>query len=924
MTTIRRADLFGKLHPLAYGAIENATALCKLRGNPYVELSHWLAQLLPDLRSDLALILDHYRIDAGQLARDVTLAMDRLPRGSTAVSDFSEHIEAAIERGWVQASLRYGQDRVRTGHLLLGMLESTALRHALLAISRQFEAIQADDLAERLPTLCRRTGEAPLQTPATGAAAEAAPGQPGGDAASALMGRRKALAEYCVDLTAKARAGELDPVTGRDDEIRQLIDILMRRRQNNPLLAGEAGVGKTAVVEGLALRIAQGDVPPALRGIALLGLDLSLLQAGAAMKGEFEQRLRQVIDEVQASEQPVVLFIDEVHTLIGAGGAAGTGDAANLLKPALARGQLRTIGATTWAEYKRFIEPDPALTRRFQVVTVAEPDTEVALAMLRGLVAGLESHHHVELTDEALHAAVRLSQRYIPARQLPDKAVALLDTACARVAVSQHATPAAVEDARRRLEVLALETDILVREAATGGDVAARLEALARRREQATTELMALSMRWDEERAAVARLLAMRQTLRSASASASGVAVSRHRDQDRDAIDALRAAQTALSTMQGESPLVLPVVDAQAVASVVAAWTGVPVGRMVTDERDSVLCLGDTLGRRVLGQQPALDTLARRIQTARAGLQDPDKPLGVFLLCGSSGVGKTETALALAEAMYGGEQNVITINMSEFQEAHTVSTLKGAPPGYVGYGQGGVLTEAVRRRPYSIVLLDEIEKAHPDVHELFFQVFDKGRMEDGEGRSIDFRNTVILLTSNVGSELLMTLCADPQTLPEPEVLAQALQGPLLRYFPAALLGRMVTVPYLPLSRDLLGRIALQRLERIRARVAERHGVSVEFEPPFVEALLARCDVPEAGGRAIDRVLSDTVLPRISLELLSRMTSSPRDPSHTGPSPEAVAGSDPDRPQTSIGAARPRAFSAIRVGATPDGFTYAFE
>ncbi|MFX1678578.1 type VI secretion system ATPase TssH [Mitsuaria sp. CC2] len=889
MTTIRRADLFGKLHPLPYGAIESATVLCKMRGNPYVELSHWFAQLIPDARSDLAVILHHYGIDAAQLARDVTQAMDRLPRGSTAVSDFSEHIEAAIERGWVQASLRFGQDRVRTGALLLGLLESNTLRHALLAVSRQFERIRADDLAERLPALCRRTGEAPAQDASPGADAASAgltAGTTSGatDAATALMGRRQAIAAYCVDLTAKARAGEFDPVTGRDDEIRQLVDILMRRRQNNPLLAGEAGVGKTAVVEGLAQRIVSGDVPPALRDIELLGLDLSLLQAGAAMKGEFEQRLRALIDEVQAAERPVVLFIDEVHTLIGAGGTAGTGDAANLLKPALARGQLRTIGATTWAEYKRFIEPDPALTRRFQAVTVAEPDTDTALAMLRGLVAGLEAHHRVELTDEALQAAVRLSQRYIPARHLPDKAVALLDTACARVAVSQHATPAAVEDARRRLEVMALETDILEREAALGGEVAERLETLARRREETSSELMSLSMRWDEERVAVTRLLAMREDLRSPSRSP-------------EAIADLRQAQAALSTLQGESPLVLPVVDAQAVAAVVAAWTGVPVGRMVADERDGVLRLGETLGSRVLGQQPALDMIARRLQTARAGLQDPDKPLGVFLLCGTSGVGKTETALALAEAMYGGEQNVITINMSEFQEAHTVSTLKGAPPGYVGYGQGGVLTEAVRRRPYSIVLLDEIEKAHPDVHELFFQVFDKGRMEDGEGRSVDFRNTVILLTSNVGSELLMRLCADEALTPEPDALAQALQAPLLRVFPAALLGRMVTVPYRPLSPELMGRIARQRLARIQHRVMERHGVAVNFDPDFVAALMARCDQPESGGRVIDRVLSDTVLPRISLELLSRLAD---------------------------GATSTPALSAIRVGAAQGAFTYAFD
>ncbi|HSI61226.1 MAG TPA: type VI secretion system ATPase TssH [Ideonella sp.] len=875
MSEISRVALFGKLNPLAYKAIEGATVFCKMRGNPYVELVHWMVQLVQNNETDLDAIIRHYALDASVMAKEMTTALDRLPRGSTAISDFSEHIENAIERAWVYGTLMFGEAQVRTGYLVLGMLKTNSLRNALLGISKQFERIKADDLAENFAKICGGTAEARLGAQDGSGISGAQPGEDTGAIAPAAMGKQEALKKFTVDLTERARKGEIDPVTGRDEEIRQIVDILMRRRQNNPILTGEAGVGKTAVVEGFAQRLARGDVPPQLQDVSLLSLDLGLLQAGASMKGEFEQRLRQVIDEVQASPKPIILFIDEVHTLVGAGGAAGTGDAANLLKPALARGNLRTIGATTWAEYKKYIEKDPALTRRFQVVQVPEPDEVKAVLMLRGVASVLEKHHRVQLLDEAIEAAVKLSHRYIPARQLPDKAVSLLDTACARVAVSQHATPAEVDDCRRRIEGLQVEAGIIEREAAVGVEIGVRGTEVAAKLAAENERLVGLEARWKEEKTVVDRVLALRASLRGKDKPVDKAGTDAAADEapiDREGLLAeLRIEQDKLAALQGDAPLIMPSVDAQAVASVVADWTGIPVGRMVKNELEAVLRLGATLGQRVIGQQHGLDMIAKRIQTSRARLDNPNKPIGVFMLCGTSGVGKTETALALAESLYGGEQNVITINMSEFQEAHTVSTLKGAPPGYVGYGEGGILTEAVRRRPYSVVLLDEVEKAHSDVHELFFQVFDKGRMEDGEGRMIDFKNTIILLTSNAGSELIMNMCKDPELLPDPDSLAQALQDPLMKIFPPALLGRIVTIPYYPLSNEMLAKIVRLQLGRIKKRVEANHRIPFEYGDDAVELIVKRCNNAEAGGRIIDSILTNTVLPKVSIEYLTRMS-----------------------------------------------------
>ncbi|GIX12598.1 MAG: hypothetical protein KatS3mg118_0557 [Paracoccaceae bacterium] len=927
MGEIKRVALFGKLDPLAYKAIEGATTFAKLRGNRFVELVHWINLILQAEDSDLHRILRRFEIDPARLAADMTAALDRLPRGASALSDFSEDIEHAIQQGWLYASLMFDAGRIRTGHLILAILRSANLRNALFAMSDQFRRIRADDLAEEFAAI---TAGSPEEAEAAPAGGGVAPGVASGAMAPAQMGREEALRQFTRDLTEAARQGRIDRIVGRDEEIRQIVDILMRRRQNNPILTGEAGVGKTAVVEGFALRIADGDVPPALRQARLLELDVAALQAGASMKGEFENRLKAVIEEVQASPTPIIMFIDEAHTLVGAGGAAGTGDAANLLKPALARGTLRTIAATTWAEYKKHIEKDPALTRRFQVVQVHEPDEARAHMMMRGIAGMLEKHHKVQILDEALEAAVKLSHRYIPARQLPDKAVSLIDTACARVAISQHTKPPQIDDSERRIAALETEREIIGRDEAAGLEVEERRARVEAELAGERARLADLTRRWEEEKAVVDEILALRAELRGAgadpdarpaaaqedgaqvaaredaargdgaredaaqedAAQEDGAQVAaredaaqedgaqedaargdgaRSTDADRARLRArLRERQADLQRIQGENPLILPIVDAQAVASVVGDWTGIPVGRMVRNEIETVLNLPRLLARRVIGQDHAMEMIARRIQTSRAGLDNPSKPVGVFLLAGTSGVGKTETALALAEILYGGEHNLITINMSEFQEAHTVSTLKGAPPGYVGYGEGGILTEAVRRRPYSVVLLDEVEKAHPDVHEIFFQVFDKGQMEDGEGRMIDFRNTLILLTSNVGSELIMDMCADPDLMPDPEGIAKALREPLLKVFPPALLGRLVTIPYYPLSPEMLAEIVRLQLSRIVNRVRASHGVPMTYDDAVVQTVVDRCQEVESGGRMIDAILTNTMLPTISAEFLRRM------------------------------------------------------
>ncbi|MDR3567325.1 MAG: type VI secretion system ATPase TssH [Syntrophobacteraceae bacterium] len=875
MSEISRRALFGKLDRLAFNAMESATILCKMRGNPYVELTHWLTLVLQLQDSDLHHIMTYFQIDLSRLAKDLTAGLDRLPRGSTSSLDLSSQLEEAVERGWVYASLLFDNSRVRTGHILLGILKTRGLRYWLEGLSLEFKKIGLDALSDKFDKIVEGSPEEDLAAsdPTKPLGAET-----GEDVRLGFSNKQEALRLYSVDLTEKARKGEIDPTVGRDEEIRKIVDILMRRRQNNPILTGEAGVGKTAVVEGFALRIAAGAVPPPLQNVTLRALDLGLLQAGASYKGEFEKRLRQVIDEVQSSEKPVILFIDEAHTLIGAGGSAGTGDAANLLKPALARGALRTIAATTWAEYKKHIEKDPALTRRFQVVQVGEPTEEKALQMMRAVASAMEKHHRVQLLDEALEAAVKLSRRYIPDRQLPDKAVSLLDTACARVAISQHAVPPEVDDCRQRIHYLETELEIIEREHFIMAGSVERRAAAEVALEAERQKLLPLETRWVSEQELVGQILEKRARLRDLTrrapdgdgggAQSPATEIVEGEDHKIEQLEAEhRQLQARLKELQGERPLVLPTADAQAIASVVSDWTGIPVGRMMRNDIETVLNLADTMNRRIIGQRHALEMIGRRIHTSRARLDNPQKPIGVFMLAGPSGVGKTETALALAETLYGGEQNLIAINMSEFQEAHTVSTLKGAPPGYVGYGEGGRLTEAVRRRPYAVILLDEVEKAHPDVHEIFFQVFDKGWMEDGEGRVIDFKNTLIILTTNIGTDLIMSMCGDPELTPGAEALAKALRKPLLAVFPPALLGRLVIIPYYPLSDSMLADIVRLQLDRIEKRILQNHGIRFSYDPAAIDHIVGRCTELESGGRMIDAILTNTVLPDVSRRIL---------------------------------------------------------
>lgn len=878
--TIKRKELVGKLNPNCLKGFSEAAQAAKRRGNPYVELVHFVTALADTDGSDLSLLMDAAGVDRHTFDGDVLKATDALPHGAGSVEEFSDHIFRAIQEAWNYATFEFGDDTVRSAYLILAALKVPVLEGLLFKISLEFDKFDGAAMAGDLDNLLANSIER-----------SADQGTPEAAGAKKAPGGKSALALYATNLTERARDGKMDPVVGRDPEIRQIVDILMRRKQNNPILTGEAGVGKTAVVEGFAQRLAKGDVPPQLRNVDLHMLDIGLMQAGASVKGEFEKRLKTVIDEVQSSDTPIILFIDEAHTLIGAGGAAGTGDAANLLKPALARGELRTVAATTWAEYKQHIEPDPALTRRFQVVKVEEPDEDKAILMCRGVAGVLEKHHQVELLDEAIEAAVKLSHRYIPSRQLPDKAISLLDTACARVAVSQHATPAEVEDARRRLDALEIEQGIIEREEAIGIEVVERKATVEAALEAANEAFDAANVRWDAEKEIVTVILDLRAQLRGLGAAVDETGDLGDADPEmvdesgetkavpdevpdeepfdrEETLTKLKGRMAELAEAQGETPLILPSVDRLAVGSVVQDWTGIPMGRMMASQTERALSLAATLAERVVGQDHAMEMIANRIQTSAAGLKPPEKPVGVFMLCGPSGVGKTETALALAELMYGGEENLISINMSEFQEAHTVSTLKGAPPGYVGYGKGGILTEAVRRRPYSVVLLDEVEKAHPDVHEIFFQVFDKGMMDDSEGRRIDFKNTLILLTSNVGSEEIMAMTNDGQTKADTEEVDAALRAPLLDVFPAALLGRVVTIPYFPLSDTMIEAISNHKLRGLANRLGEGYGAELVIGDGAIQVIKDRCTEIESGGRMIDAILTNTLMPELSRRILN--------------------------------------------------------
>ena len=860
-------SLVGRLNDGCRTALEGAAGLCLTRTHYDVDLEHVFLKLLEIPNSDLQRILGAFEVNTSRFERDLTVGLDRLKTGNARTPAFAPQLSTLIEEAWLLASLEFGSAKVRSGHLLLALLSKDTLARVARDISKEFAAISIEKLDKEFDKITAGSAEAQS---AIGLGEQ--PTRDGGQAP--LGGKTKALDQFTVDLTAKAKAGQIDPVLGRDFEIRQVVDILTRRRQNNPILTGEAGVGKTAVVEGFALRIAQGDVPEPLKHVAVRTLDLGLLQAGAGIKGEFENRLKTVIEEVKGSPQPIILFIDEAHTMIGAGGQAGQNDAANLLKPALARGELRTIAATTWAEYKKYFEKDPALTRRFQVVKVEEPTEEKAIVMMRALTDTLENHHKVRILDEAVEDAVKLSHRYITGRQLPDKCVSVLDTACARVAIGQAATPGPVEDAQRRISQLGVEIAALEREAITGANHQERIDNLKQKKGQEEERFAQLKEQWEKEADLVGKIREIRSQLEKQISVGPPADKPPSSDLNPDC-DALRTElerwNKELEAVQGKQPLMQACVTSQTIGEVISGWTGIPVGKMLTDEIQTVLSLKDKLEQRVIGQSQALEAVSQRIRTARANLTDPRRPIGVFLLVGPSGVGKTETALSLAETMYGGERNLITINMSEYQEAHTVSSLKGSPPGYVGYGEGGVLTEAVRRKPYSVVLLDEVEKAHPDVMELFYQVFDKGMLEDGEGREIDFKNTVILLTSNAATDIVMKLCADPDTRPEPEGMVEAIRPELIKIFKPALLGRMVVVPYYPISDAIMREIIVLQLRRIGQRLQENHGAQFSYDDAVINEIASRCKEVESGARNVDHILTRTLLPEMSGEFLSRMS-----------------------------------------------------
>ncbi len=854
MVTLDLKSLIGRLDEHCRRALEAAAGLTMSRTHYNVEIEHWLVKLADGTDTDFAAIFRQYDIDHGRFVADLNKALDKLKTGNSRAPGLAPDVVDTAKQAWLLASIEQGLARVRSGHVLLALLADETLARRARDASSQLLKIQPDVLKRDLATITAGSTEASTPMAADGAAPatdENGVPRPAGSGALDL---------YTYDLTDRARKGKIDPILGRDFEIRQAIDILTRRRQNNPILTGEAGVGKTAVVEGLALKIAAGEVPEAMKDVTLRTLDLALLQAGAGMKGEFEQRLKSVIDEVKASPKPIILFIDEAHTLIGAGGQAGQNDAANLLKPALARGELRTVAATTWAEYKKYFEKDAALTRRFQVVKVEEPSEPMAIAMIRGLTATLEKHHKTRILDEAISEAVRLSARFIPSRQLPDKAISLIDTACARVAMSQAAIPAPIEDKQRRIELIDTEVSILERESATGGDHEARIAELAEEKAKLQEELTALETRFAEEKQIASDISAVRAKIED-----------KENTEDKEALKAqLNKLHEDLRTLQGETPLIFPVVDGQAVAEIVESWTGIPAGRMQSDEINTVLNLKETMEERVVGQPHAMEAVAQAIRTSRAKLTDPRKPIGVFMMVGTSGTGKTETALTLANLLYGGEQNLTTINMTEFKEEHKVSLLMGSPPGYVGYGEGGILTEAVRRRPYSVILLDEMEKAHPGVQDVFFQVFDKGNMKDGEGRDIDFKNTVIIMTSNAGTDLIDKLFADPETAPDAAGLAEALRPELMKYFKPAFLGRVTLVPYFPLSDEVIRQIVKLQLNKITKRVKEAYKASFTYAPELVETIAARCKESSSGARNVENILSRSLLPELSAEVLARM------------------------------------------------------
>lgn len=876
MVQIDLKQLLGRLNPYVKRALETAAGLSVGRSHYEVAVEHMLLVLADDEQRDLGVILRHHGLDASGLKRGLQRATESFKTGNAGRPVFAPGLIELLTDSWLVGSVELNQQQIRSGAILAALLSSPS-RYAMAAWFEELRAIPLGELKAKFRDIVASSSEEP---------AGAKPGE-GGSAAKGgeLMPADGALARFTVNFTEQARSGKIDPVFGRDREIRQMIDILGRRRKNNPICVGDPGVGKTAVVEGLALKIAEGDVPDFLKNVELVSLDLGMLQAGAGVKGEFENRLKGIIDEVKASPKPIILFIDEAHMLVGAGASAGGGDAANLLKPALARGELKTVAATTWAEYKKYFEKDPALARRFQLVKLDEPSPLEAITIVRGLRAAYEKSHGVYVRDDAVAAAANLSARYISGRQLPDKAVDVLDTACARVKLSLSTKPATIDDQERRVATLQRELAALERDRTTLGHDNPRIAEIEDEIARIETEKVEAIAQWEREKALVDRIVALRREL---GIGPDGMAEAEAKAADNDDDDAdgeaeageaeaarkaaeqeLQQAVAELEKTRGKTAMIHYEVTADAVGQVISDWTGIPVGSMVKDEAAAILGMATNLRQRIKGQDHAVSALDEGMRAAKAGVNNPGQPMGVFLFVGTSGVGKTELATQLADLLFGGERFLITINMSEFQEKHTVSKLVGAPAGYVGYGEGGLLTEAVRQRPYSVVLLDECEKADPEVLNLFYQVFDKGTLADGEGRVIDFKNTVIILTSNLATDII-TAMGTQEVKPSTAELTEAIRPSLSRHFKPALLARMQIVPFYPLMPDVLGEIVRLKLNKVGKRLRESQKMRFAYTDAVVEAITARCTDVDTGARNIDHIVNRTLLPEIATEIISRM------------------------------------------------------
>ena len=849
--------LIGKLSNTSRESVEKAASVAVAHRHFSVELEHLVIGLLQTESNQLAGLLASFNLNASRVIEEMERNISQFDQGNQQAPSFSPRVIEVFKKAWMLSSLEYGFPAIASAACLVVLFKDESLRLLMLSRCASLQQVDLDRIVREGQRLAKLDF---TSTTAHDEVAEEAgvvnpmpPNQPNATT------KTPALDSYTLDLTQRAREGLIDPVVGRETEVRQVIDILCRRRQNNPILTGEAGVGKTSIVEGLAQRVIDGQVPDSLKNVVIRILDLTLLQAGAGVRGEFEQRLKSVIEEVNASAVPIILFIDEAHTLVGAGGNGGQGDAANILKPALARGELRTIAATTWAEYKKYFEKDAALTRRFQVVKVDEPSIEQAIAMLRAVAERFEAHHGVMILDEAIQASVTLSKRYITGRQLPDVCISLLDTACSRVSMQHQSSPAKLEDITAAIHTCELEIKGLQKEQQAYGTHHDQLEKLQQQLNQFIEERAHIEHRWQSENALVNQIIAIRSQLVA------------EPENNAALYPEMSRLQQELIAIQGETPLIRPHVDVQVVSEVVSSWTGIPAGKMLSGEIQRVMTLRDELAKRIVGQDYALDRVSESVRVSSARLSDPRQPLAVFMFCGTSGVGKTETALALADLMYGGEQNLTVINMSEYKEEHKVSLLMGSPPGYVGYGEGGVLTEAVRRKPYSVVLLDEIEKAHPGIQDIFYQVFDKGMLKDGEGRDIDFSNTLIIMTSNAGTETLSELASDPETLPDGDALESMIKPELLNYFKPAFLGRLSIVPYLPLQDEAMAGIVRLQLNKVVRRINDEHAVTLTYDDQVVNTIVSRCKEVDTGARNAIHIISKQILPALSLTLLNAMS-----------------------------------------------------